>query len=117
MNRYKHSPEAFAFSHNVVCQICINVSCPFIALLSDQVSQLPLVIICKVALPLSFIKSLHLHRSQIVEWLYMHSAASSDVVAAEKQLLLVIICKVALLLPIVKPLHLHRSRQKLFSRV
>lgn len=53
-------PEAFALSHDVVGQVCIHVCCPFVALLSNQISQLLLVIVCKVALPLASMKPLHL---------------------------------------------------------
>lgn len=53
-------PEALALSDDVFSQAGINVCCPLIALLCNQIFQLLLVIICKVALPLTFLKALNL---------------------------------------------------------
>ena len=54
------APEAFALPDNVVSKICIHVSGSLVALLGHKVRQLLLVIICKVPLPLTIVKPLHL---------------------------------------------------------
>lgn len=54
-------PETLALAHDVVSQVSIHVGCALIALLGHQVSQLLLVIVCKVALPLTIVKPLHLY--------------------------------------------------------
>ena len=57
-----HPPEALALAHDVVSQVGVNVCSSLIALSSHQVTQLLLVVIRKVALPLPIIKPLHLRR-------------------------------------------------------
>ncbi len=64
---YPNPPKALALAHDVVSQVGINVCCALIALLGHQVSQL-LLVVCKVPLPLTIVKPLHLkyHKALMV---------------------------------------------------